>query len=237
MIRYLTALAFSLLTASVFSNEDEKPREDLFLSTPEQVATLTSEPSYLVGGLISPLSGQPVLRQTDLVINGAQNIVLSRIYIPLHMPCSFPQHKHNQAEHDNRYLYYYLRDNYKGWQFYPHLRLEFNPRLAEVRLSEPSGMTLEFCLSDSVFSTASLTSPAYAISNVAGDIPSGKYDPRNIRISYEEEGYKITVHGTDGATRIYRKKGWITRTSYLYLLEKEILSNGKIIAMERKKAE
>lgn len=229
MMRYLTALACCLLTASVFSNEEEEPREDLFLSTPEQVATLTSEPSYLVGGLISPLSGQPALRQTDLIVKGAQNIVLSRTYLPPYMPCSFPYHKHYQEEHDKKYLYCHLRDNYKGWQFYPHLKLEFIPRLMEVRLSEPSGMTLDFRLSGPGFSKTSLASHSYAISNVAGDVPSGKYDPRNTRISYEENGNRIIVHAVDGTTRVYRKKGVATRSSYLYLLEKETLSNGKIL--------
>ncbi len=229
MIRYLIALVCCFLTTSVFSNEEEEPQEDLFLSPPEQIATLTSEPSYLVGGLISPLSGQPALRQTDLIIKGAQSIVLSRIYTPPYMPCSFPHHKHYQEEHDKKYLYCHLRDNYKGWQFYPHLRLELVPRLMEVRLSEPSGMTLDFRLSGPGFSKTSLASHPYAISNTAGDIPNGKYDPRNTRISYEENGNKIVVYAVDGTTRVYRKKGLATRASYLYLLEKEILSNGKIL--------
>ena len=208
MIRYLTTLACCLLTASVFSNEEEEPREDLFLSTPEQVATLTSEPSYLVGGLISPLSGQPALRQTDLIVKGAQNIILSRTYLPPYMPCSFPHHKHYQEEHDKKYLYCHLRDNYKGWQFYPHLKLEFIPRLMEVRLSEPSGMTLDFRLSGPGLSKTSLASHPYAISNVAGDVPSGKYDPRNTRISYEENGNKITVHAWMEQLGITVKKAW-----------------------------
>ena len=109
MIRYLTALVCCLLTAAVFSNEEEEPQEDLFLSTPEQVATLTNEPSYLVGGLISPLSGQLALRQTDLIIKGAQNIILSRSYLPPDMPCSCPYHKHSQEEHDKKHLCCHLR--------------------------------------------------------------------------------------------------------------------------------
>jgi RHS repeat-associated protein len=60
-------------------------------------------------------------------------------------------------------------------------------------------------------------------------VPSGKYDPRNTRISYEENGNKIVVYAFDGITRIYLKKGLATRASYLYLLEKETLSNGKIL--------
>lgn len=225
--RFIALLCFLLATASLFSEEDE-PREDLFLSTPEQVASLSSEPSYLVGGLISPLSGQPVLRQTDLIVKGAQNIVLNRVYIPPHIPSSFPKHKYSQEEFDKRYLYYHLRGNYKGWQFYPHLRLELNPNTKEARLSEPSGMTLDFRFGPN-YSAATLSSPPYAISNTAGDKPGGQYDPRNTRISYEENGDKITVCSAEGFVRIYRTNGWATKTSILFLLDKEILPNGKIL--------
>ena len=110
MTRYLIALIYFLLTTTVIFSEEE-PKEDLFPSTPDQISTLTSEPDYLVGGLISPLSGQLVLRQTDLIIKGAQNIILSRTYVPPYMPCSFPKHKNYQEEYDKRYLYYHLRDN------------------------------------------------------------------------------------------------------------------------------
>jgi len=226
-VRYLIALACCLLATPVFSDE-EPPREELFLSTPEQVSALTSEPSYLIGGLISPLSGQPVLKQTDLIIKGAQSIVLHRTYVPPYVPSSFPQHKHDPEEHNKRHLYHHLRNNYKGWQFYPHLKLELNPRSMQMRLSEPTGMTLDYRLSGPGFSETSLVSPPHAISNAAGEVPSGKYDPRNTRISYEENGNRVSVHATDGTIRIYLKKGWIAN-SCLYLLAKEILPNGKVL--------
>ena len=34
-----------------------------------------------IGKIISPLSGQPCLRETDLVAKGAQDVVLRRIFI------------------------------------------------------------------------------------------------------------------------------------------------------------
>src|ERR1700722_16996257 len=128
MIHCLIALVCCLLTTPAFSY-DEEAREEFFPSTPEQIASLSSEPRYLIGGLISPLSGQPVLRETDLVAKGAQNIVLSRVYIPPYMPCSFEKHKHNQEEYDKDSLYHHLVHHYKGWQFYPHLKLKFTPRI------------------------------------------------------------------------------------------------------------
>ena len=228
MIRYLIALVFCLLTTPAFSN-DEEAQEAFPLSTPEQVATLSSEPSYLVGGLISPLSGQPVLRQTDLVVNGAQRIVLSRVYIPPHMPCAFAKHKHNQGEWDKYHLYQHVAHHYKGWQFYPHLKLQFTPRSREVLLTDPHGMSLDFRLSGPNDSVTTLASFPYGFSNAAGDTPSGKYDPRNTRIAYENHGNKITVYAPDGAVRFYDKKGRTTQTALLYLLEKEILPNGKVL--------
>ncbi len=61
------------------------------------------------------------------------------------------------------------------------------------------------------------------MSNLSGaETPSGKFDPRNTRISYENSC--VTISSPDGSTRYYRfKKG---RT---FLLDKEILSNGKVL--------
>lgn len=80
MIRYLLLVLACGLTTSVFSHNNEA-QEEFFPSTPEQVATLSSEPCYLVGGVISPLSGSPVLKEVDMIVKGAQEIVLNRIYI------------------------------------------------------------------------------------------------------------------------------------------------------------
>ena len=221
---YLISLICCLLTISGFT--EEKPEQELILSTPEQLSALTNEPSYLIGGLVSPMSGHPSLRQTDLIVKGAQDILLTRVYIPPYIPCSFLKHKSCQAEYDKKYLYAHLVENYKGWQFFPHLRLQFNPKLMEVRLSEPNGSTFDFRISGS---KTTLASPPYAISNFGGDEPKGKYDPRNTRISYEDNGNKITVYATDGTVRFYYKKGLATRTSFLFLLDKEILASGKVL--------
>lgn len=149
--------------------EEEPPVRNLFVSTPDQIAALSSEPDYLVGGVISPLSGQPSMKQVDLIARGAENVVLSRVYIPPHMPTRFPKEKKEQAEWDNRYLYYHLRQNYKGWQYYPHTRLEAHPllpKVMKVRFSDPNGMTLDFRWTAS---DLSLDGPPFAISNLVGD--------------------------------------------------------------------
>ena len=226
---YALAMGCLLLTAvTAFSSEDEL-REDLFLSTTEQIAALRSVPDDLIGGLINPLSGLPVLKVTDLIAKGAQDIVLSRTYVPPHIPTKFPQHIDNQEQHEKKHLYYHLRDHYKGWQFYPHIRLQLNPSTMAVRLAESNGVTVDFRLSGSGYSHASLATHPYAISNLMGDLPSGCHDLRNTRIAYEESENRLVVRPADGSTRTYLRRGWATRSSHLYLLDKEILPNGKVL--------
>jgi len=216
------AFLFCCLFSFAFAQEPEL--EELLPSIPDQIATLNSEPSYLIGGLINPLSGQLSLRQTDLIVKGAQDLSLTRIYIPPYMPCHFPEHKKGQVEWDKIHLHEHLAKHYKGWQFLPHLKLQFNPRLMEVRLTDPNGTTLDFHLSKE---STTLISPPYAISNTAGDIPSGKYDPRNTNISHL--GDLIIVYAPDGITRYYVKKGPATPSVQFFFLQKEVLTNGKVI--------
>jgi hypothetical protein len=81
LLRLIGAICLLFFSTAISANEKET-QETLSPSTPEQIAALTCEPDYLVGGVISPLSGQPILRIMDLHIKGAQDIVLTRIYIP-----------------------------------------------------------------------------------------------------------------------------------------------------------
>lgn len=233
-MKYLLISLLCCLSLIPLYSQDES-QERLILSTPGQLATLSDESDNLIGGIVHPLSGQPLVTSTDLVVKGAQNIILNRAYIPPHIPCSFPYHKHNQGEYNKKFLCEYLLDNYRGWQFFPQIWLEVNarPRYTEVCLSEANGMTLAFALSGPNHSVATLPSPHYAISNACGENPSGQYDPRNIRISYQDNADQVLVYALDGTLRSYNKKinYWKTQTcfTHLYLLEKETLPNGKII--------
>ena len=221
-MRYFLSLFCCLAFICGFCQEDKQ--EELILSTPDQLATLTSKPDQLIGNIVSPLSGHPVLSQTDLIVKGAQPIALTRTYIAPYMPCQFPQHKHYQAEYEKRDLYVHLLANYKGWQFLPHLQLQLYPSRV-VRLSEPSGATLEYRIKDSqgvpIFQS-------YGISNAAGDEPNGKYDLRNTRVVCEEEGKKIVVYAADGSIRHYYR-AFPTLQYWLLFLHKEILPNGKVL--------
>ena len=209
---------------------DKVSKEEFNLSTPEQIAALTGDSQYLIGGVISPLSGQPVLNQTDLIVRGAQEIVLNRIYIPPNIPSSFNKHKKNQNEWHQFELCDYVTTHYKGWKFLSHVHLIAAPALMQFRITEPNGLTLYFKLSGPGNSVTTYTGPLQGINNIVGSTPSGKSDPRNTRISYDDS--KITVYSPDGSVRIYRWKAKLQIPcvyDHLYLLEKEYLPSGKLL--------
>ncbi len=142
MVAYL--LALTVLFGTAFAAETV--REELVPSTPEQIAALTSDDSYLIGGIISPLTGHPVLHQIDFVAKGAENIPIQRTYISSYIPQTFVQAKVS-ADYEKKLLYNHLFTNYKGWITHPHMRLEVYTSSKIVRVPDPSGAVLEFKLS------------------------------------------------------------------------------------------
>ncbi len=232
-MKYLLISLFCCL-ATVPSFSEEAPRE-LILSTPDQMAALCSESSDLVGGVVHPLSGLPLVGCTDLVVKGAQELLLNRVYIPLQMPCQFPQHTKANGEWRRKYLAEHLTNYYKGWQYLPqmHLEVDFRRKRSHAYVSDANGITMAFSLSGRNHSNISLMSSHCGISNTCGDIPSGRYDPRNTRVTYEANEKKFTVYAMDGTIRIYRLNENGCRPPnwdwYFYVLEKEILPNGKVI--------
>ena len=190
----------------------------LFPSTPEQIGSLSTEIDHLIGGIVSPLSGQPVLRQTDLIVKGAENIQLSRVYIAPFMSTNFERDKWQRKE-DQRHLHQYL-EGYKGWQYFPHTRITFDSSFSEYHITDLNGVTLNFYKSGAKTLLASSTN---AISNAIGDTPSGKYDFRNTKIHRLNHEW-LTVTAPNGIKRFYLKTRSLT-----YQLFKEVLTNGKIL--------
>lgn len=206
--------------ASVVHAEDHE--DNLIVSRPDQIASLSSDDGMLVAGLVSPLSGQLCLRETDIVARGAQNISVSRTYVPPYMPCAFQ----NDKDEDRFLLSRHLTQHYRGWVFLPHLYLQvMDSDRFIIRVNDPSGVTLDFELDAANSSRAVLASAAYGISNAAQEMPSGRYDPRNTRIISEDNGRKITVYSPDGSVRYYLWKN----KSKISVLEKEVLPNGKVL--------
>lgn len=216
------------LINSIFCFCDNKQlTNDPFVSTMDQERNFSIDTPYLIGGLICPLNGQLNLKQTDLIVKGAQNIDLERIYMPFSLSSSILRQK--QENYRKKHLFEQLQEKYIGWLFYPHLTLEMNADSNKVKLYEPNGTMLEFCLSGTNYSSSYLESSSNSISNLSGEKVSGQNDPRNTRISYEGDKNQITVYARDGSIRIYNKAGLIVKGSNLYVLHKEILSNGKIL--------
>lgn len=194
--------------------KDPKDDEQPSLFTPDQLATLTSDANQLIGGLISPLSGNLYLQQNDFTVVGAQDIPVTRVYVAPYMPHLFNKH----FDRDCYYRRCYLLRNYEGWKFFPHIRLWYDRGKNEVHLINPNGAAYDFSLSDG---KTKLLHP-YAVNNVGGqDIPCGRYDPRNTRISLE--GNTLVISSPDGSVRYYNHKN-----GTIYLLEKEKLPHGKI---------
>lgn len=216
-MRFSFALICLLLSTFALANQTQ---DELLVSSPEQIASFSIEQDFLIGGLVSPLSGQPVLRHTDLIVKGAQELLVNRVYVPFYLPYSFPEHKHHKEDWRKLYLYQYLSKNYRGWKIYPHQWLQFNPFSMTAIVSDSHGTVLKFLISNST----RLASPSYALTNVSGDIPSGKFDPRNTCVSFDRHSQKVHVNAPDGTFRLYGHY-----RSHFYLLEKEILPNGKVI--------
>ena len=145
------------------------------------------------------------------------------------MPVQLTHKKKCREEWEKYSLYQHLARSYRGWQFYPHLKLQFTPSKKEVLVTQPSGCTLRFVFTGPGMREAKFQGEPYAITNYAGETPSGVNDPRNTRMTYDENGKQMTVYGTDRGTRIYRFYERDSLATQLYLLEKEILPNGKIL--------
>jgi len=206
-------LVFLLFSLLAFAQEER----DLIPSSPEEIATLFSDESSLIGGVVSPLSGQLSLHVTDFEVKGAQSIPLTRIYVP--PPISPPHNFHNLTKHSYdkfsflEHLYPNCRG--KGWVFLPSVLLQ-SLGFGKMRITEPNGSVLDFSPSVTGYI---LVTPAYGMSNLSQDKPSGKNDPRNTRVVVV--GKEIHVSIPDGTTRIYQPFG------FYYHLDREVFPSGK----------
>ena len=200
----------SILSSFEFSNS--------VLSTPEEVATLSSDEGALIGGLISPFSGQLALRVTDIVARGSQPIVMQRTYVSPYVSPPVLTGNDYKDFHSQINFWTSLKRNYRGWVYLPQICMRVFDDV--VRYNDPSGITLDFSLTD-----GSLHAPPYGLNNTSGDQPSGRFDFRNIRLT--KQGNRLSIFNPDGTKREYSY--CLVNDEHLYLLEKEILPNGKVL--------
>jgi len=105
---------FLFFSAQIFTEEIN----DLPYSAPDQIAALTQEFGK-IGRIISPLSGQPCLRQTDLIAKGAQDVILRRMFISQHRDWHA-----NQALLISKGLVPHQPYVESGWVIFPHIHLD-----------------------------------------------------------------------------------------------------------------
>src|ERR1700722_15294280 len=179
MYRLLLCVLQLLIFFSLASSEDTL--EELFSTDSEQLITLTNYSDFLVGGVINPLSGQPCLKQTDLIARGAESIPLTRIFIPRYTPLNEDAKLSHQS--------------YGGWVYFPHTRLNLcqtgKGQITEtsVAVVDSNGVALVYLLENG---ETHLKSDPWGICNGIGDLPSGRHDPRNTKIRLEDN--KIIVN-------------------------------------------
>ena len=75
----MRALFIAVLLAFSLSADEEI---GLIGSSPDQIASLMSDGSFLIGGCVHPLSGQLSLSSVDLVAKGTQPLSLFRVFVP-----------------------------------------------------------------------------------------------------------------------------------------------------------
>lgn len=202
----------------VFS--EEKEELDLPSLSSEQIASYLLDENYLIGGMISPISGHLVLRCTDLIAKGALNIDLTRQYLS---PLMFDRFDYDDlkniiAKKD------YIKKNYNGWNFLPYQFIKVSKKGNSffVTIVDDHGATFVFELLNG---KTQLYSKPYGISNISSDIPSGQNDIRNLRIEMKDKNCCVVLFFPNGVERYYR---YLSYNSYnvFYSLEKEIF-NGK----------
>lgn len=211
-------LFLCLLAIPLFSSEN---LEELFITPPEQISALNNQ-AYLVDDFINPLSGLPSLQEVDLIAKGAQDVLLKRQFISPSVPMfDLVNFKYNEYE-----TLSYLFKNYKGWKMFPHYLLQVHlvPPEPIVRLVTPNGVTLDYYLNNS-----SLVGHPYGISNYAHDLPNGKFDIRNIKLEANDKTNEIVIRYPNGTKCHYKALKKALTPIVHYLLDKEVLPNGKIL--------
>lgn len=186
-------------------------------STSEEIFSLTAD--LLIDGYVSASSGQIVLSETDLRVKGAQDLLLKRTYVPPHVLGRYDDKE--KADHCMLGKALYQLET-KGWVINPHLWVGYNNNSKNFQVRDPQGFVLEFQI---VGNEGILKTSAHGCSNLRGEVASSSFDIRNIRLWIDGDFVKIIW--PDGIERHYFK-----RDSRVYRLEKEFLTNGKIIQYE-----
>jgi hypothetical protein len=147
--------------------------DDMAPSEPEEIASLNSD--LLVEGFVSAVSGQLSLRQTDLHIRAAQDLLLQRIYISPQILGRYD----DKNEIDQLLLGKSLAQQpERGWISFPHLFAGYNRKSPYFQVRDSNGAVLQFQIEGN---RGRLRTSAFGCSNLRGGKPSAEADIRNSR--------------------------------------------------------
>jgi YD repeat-containing protein len=191
--------------------------DEVVPSTSEEILSLTTD--LLVDGFVSVTSGQISISEVDLTVRGAQNLALKRTYVPPRILGRYEDKEKSDRLALGKAL---LQLETKGWVVYPHLWAGYNHNSNYFQVPDPQGFVLEFQIQGN---KGILKTATHGCSNLRGETPSSSADIRNIELVVVGDQVKVTW--PDGIQRQYSKQ-----TPRTYRLEKEILSNGKVIRYE-----
>jgi len=209
-MRWLIFLTFGLrVFASSF--------DEIVPSTSEEILSLTTD--LLVDGFVSVTSGQISISEVDLIVKGAQDLVLKRTYVPPRILGRYDDKDEADRLTLGKEL---LQLETKGWVIHPHLWAGYNRNSKYFQVRDTQGFVLEFQIQGN---QGVLKTNSYGCTNLRGERPSSSADIRNIQFSVEGDWVKVVW--PDGLQRHYLKQSPGT-----YRLEKETLSNGKTIRYE-----
>ena len=186
--------------------------DEVIPSSSEEIFSLASD--LLIDGYVSASSGQISISEIDLLVKGAQDLLLKRTYVP---PQILGRYE-DKDKLDQLMLGKALHQlETKGWVVNPHLWAGYNRNSSYFQVRDQQGFVLEFQIQGN---KGILKTNSYGCSNLRGENPTSSADIRNIELSID--GDLVKVVWPDGIQRQYFK-------CYpgVYRLERELLSNGK----------
>ena len=195
---------FLLFFAHLFAEEDELSVESSI------TATIANDPSSIVDGKVSAITGNPCLGSEDLVIQGAEPIHITRFYIP-----------GEKGEWNVAWDFakaYDVKDASYRWVVCERGEYPITYKI-EGRVKIDGEKFIRY--------TASKTNKG--LSNTSSGKISSRTNPMNHYILVDENYKYFTVHRADGTVRNY-KKVYLNKTDYKLLSEH--LPNGNWIFYE-----
>lgn len=193
---------------------------------PYVLAVTEGEPSTLVSDAVSALTGDFFVTNTDIVVQGAEPIILRRNYIS-------GDGKGRQA----------------GWFTFSHLILKMvMPPIGNVEVREPNGTMINYFFPPYYFKAKNekerkkiLSKPIRLIPNIlentagmtncAGSTISGRNNLKNNSVEIHAEKKRVHVYGANGIERCYQEipHQKIGSQNFFYHLLWERLPNGNKI--------